>query len=187
MHVMIDVETLSLRPDAALLQIAAVEFAPILGGEIRARFNFNVSVDLFGQKRHTDTDTIDWWRQQTLAGNNVLIRSITGQDAMKLDVALDCLSMWWENAEPVVAVWAHGVAFDIAVLTHAYACEGKPTPWNYRAVRDTRTHYAAREVEVEHRETLSERASEILCEPFRAHDALHDVVMQALQVQSVMG
>src|ERR1044071_2391262 len=61
-HVMVDLEALSLRKDAAIIQVAALVFDP-LTGERGTQFNAFVS----GLEGHVRPDTVAWWMQQPAA------------------------------------------------------------------------------------------------------------------------
>ena len=189
MHVMIDLETLSLRPDAAIIQVAAVEFEPITGGKIKVGVNaFIRSVDVFGQSRHSDPETIDWWRERTAEGSGVFIESATGKSAVKLPMALSLLNEWWqERYNAGTMVWSHGAAFDIPILTHAYLQAGYPSaPWHYRSVRDTRTHYFSTGCMPATKNQLQGKVAAMLGGSFQEHHALYDAVLQCLQLQGTM-
>ena len=188
MHVMIDLETLSLRPDAAIIQVAAVEFEPITGGNIKVDDAFIHSVDVFGQSRHSDPETIDWWRERTAEGSSVFIESATGRSAVTLDAVIPLLNQWWyERANTGTMVWSHGAAFDIPILTHAYMKAGwAGAPWHYRQVRDTRTHYFSTGCVPATKDQLRGKVAAMLGGFFQEHDAFHDAVLQCLQLQGTM-
>ena len=157
-HVMLDLETLSLRSDACIVQIAAVAF-DIETGELGPRFNAYVNEScLVGAKvGHIDVSTVGFWMRQKFAPT--LGASITDEDEQRnLYDALGEFDQWFANlaedtceagASSVVetaeeiSLWSHGAGFDIPILAEAYnrALIGE-VPWHYRAPRDTRTLFA---------------------------------------------
>lgn len=126
--VMIDLETLDLRPSSAILSIGAVRFDIHQPGHIGYRLETHISIQSnmdFG--RTISADTLAWWMQQT--------------DAAKLDAfandarnaALDRVLMKLNTFLAVEdRVWGNGAAFDNAILADAYrSCKIKPT-WSYK-------------------------------------------------------
>jgi hypothetical protein len=183
-HVMLDLETLSTRTDAAIIQIAAIAF-DIETGELGPRFNAYVREDAtIGQAvGHVDLRTVGWWMQQRVAP--AMGKAITDEDgAFSLAEALGAFAEWWEQGTDDVeqtcieALWAHGSTFDIPILQTAFEVrcpevyEGK-VPWHYRAPRDTRTLYVAAGMGEGQR-----RAPD----PDREHDAQYDCEYQIAQV-----
>lgn len=142
-HIMIDLETMSSRNDAALVQIGAYRFDPkgndtqIINDPIvwRARsFFMNVNLnDCIRLGLHIDGDTVEWWM-----GQSELARaSLYSPAPVDLSVALAAFEAWLpENA---THIWSHAT-FDVPIIQHAWqvARHTRP-PWSYRAARDIRT------------------------------------------------
>jgi hypothetical protein len=157
-HVMLDLETLSLRSDACIIQIAAVAF-DIETGELGPRFNAYVNESCLEGATigHVDVSTVGFWMRQQFS--QTLGEAITDEDERRdLYEALCEFNQWFadlaadtceDDAAPVVetyeeiSLWSHGAGFDIPILAAAYARAliGE-VPWHYRAPRDTRTLYA---------------------------------------------
>jgi hypothetical protein len=153
-HVMLDLETLSTRADACIIQIAAIAF-DIETGEFGLRFNAYVNESsMIGERvGHIDPSTVGWWMRQKFAPT--LGEKITSEDdASCLSEALGNFAEWFEQDVCLddtitedVCLWAHGATFDVPILQYAYEVrcpetyEGK-APWHYRAPRDTRTLFA---------------------------------------------
>lgn len=157
-NVMLDLETLSTRSDACIIQIAAIAF-DIETGELGPRFNAYVNESsLVGAKvGHIDVSTVGFWMRQKFGPT--LGAAITSEDdALFLSEALSQFSQWFydltdeegDDTKPAaedVCVWAHGATFDIPILQNAFqercpeVCEAG-VPWHYRAPRDTRTLFA---------------------------------------------
>jgi len=171
MHAMIDIESLSTAQDAAILQIAVVQFEPVFAGKVLVDDAFNIGVKLDGQLgAHVDGNTLGWWLMQgQRARKNIADMQTNGKP---LAEALQLLGSWWRTRRPQM-VWAHGVVFDIGCLSHAYARVGQEAPWSYREVLDTRTLYW---------HTTHERRSYAAT----PHDALSDVIAQAEEVQQAL-
>lgn len=161
MHYMIDLETLGLSVEAPILQIGAVAFDP--QGRLGDTFQRDVYLEDALAYGKVEAGTLRWWMQQETPRQRLL----KGQErAVSLREALSSLRVFLpENLE---GIWSHGAAFDLPVLARAYARLGRPTPWDFHSVRDTRTLLWA---------AGSDR-SEISSQ----HDALEDAKAQALAV-----
>jgi hypothetical protein len=187
-HVMLDLETLSTRSDACIIQIAAIAF-DIETGELGPRFNAYVNEScLVGAKvGHIDVSTVGFWMRQKFGP--ALGAAITDEDERRcLSEALGEFDQWFANlaedtceddAVPVVelsegiSLWSHGAGFDIPILASAYDRAGVgEVPWHYRAPRDTRTLFAVAPGGMP-RPPKDEA---------REHDALYDCEYQIAQV-----
>jgi exodeoxyribonuclease VIII len=136
-HVMLDLETLSTRKNAAIIQIAAIAFDPSTGATLPA--SFNAFVNDLHQDSHVDISTIAWWLQQDQAAR---LGAAIEQQGITLGRALLDFSQWYAALGAVEAIWSHGATFDLPVLCSALASCGYKQPWSYRAERDTRTLFA---------------------------------------------
>ena len=62
---MMDIETLSTRPDAVILTVGACKFDPYTQTETTGDFYLRINVDEQAQLgRHIDENTVAWWGQQ---------------------------------------------------------------------------------------------------------------------------
>jgi exodeoxyribonuclease VIII len=144
MHVMIDLETLSTRMNAAIISIGAVRFDRT---QVYQQHHFYraVTVDSntrFG--RHVSGETLSWWMEQSESARAVF----SDPKAVHLAAALFDLADWLRAAatcnplavapEPVY-VWGNGANFDISILESAYANNSTAVPWVYTDVRCMRT------------------------------------------------
>lgn len=170
-HHMLDLETLSTAPNAAILQIGFARFDP-LGTGVTDTFERTVSLDSCLQVGlKIDGDTFAWWLSQSEAARRSVIT-----DSQPLARVLTDLNVWlgYLNLEiPENVIWSHGAAFDVPILASAYRAYGYKEPWDHRLVRDTRTLFwlvAQRGWEKSKHET--------------AHTALADAVAQVADVQS---
>mgnify|MGYP001599409439 CR=1 FL=1 len=149
-HIMIDLETMSTTPNAAIVQIGAVLFdplgppIPIPNGGLSDYPGYFWNVDLGSCQKvglGIDGDTVRWWLEQPKEAQQALL----DPDPISLATALTALShvVWWPDGSEVgwddCRMWSHGSTFDCVILDQAYRAVGKRTPWHFRNVRDTRT------------------------------------------------
>jgi hypothetical protein len=143
-HVMLDLETLSTRKNAAIVQIAAIAFDPTTGAHLPGyegapSETFNRFVRQQYDGAHIDPATVAWWMQQPTAASLGKKIETTGVDIGR---ALYELGEWYAKQPDVVAVWSHGATFDISIVEFHCAVIGLKIPWHYRHPRDTRTLFA---------------------------------------------
>lgn len=168
-HVMIDIETLGLTPDATILSIGAVEFDET---DIGRTFYFELCPD---QGRYIDPGTALWWAQQSAAFNDGLVK-------YQLDAALHHLSgfldLKYDPEQPMTAgfkgsnIWANSPSFDCSILRNAYDQHGMECPWKFWHELDVRTI----------RRYLPKGLQPIF--QGRKHHALDDALHQARVVQA---
>ena len=64
-HGMIDLETLSTRPDATVLTVGAIRFDPYTNDEPHSLFDLKLDVDeQTALSRDIDKGTVEWWAKQ---------------------------------------------------------------------------------------------------------------------------
>lgn len=175
----IDIETLSIEPDAAIISIGAVLFMP---GRTDPSEHRSWNIDFADALRYgrADGNTIAWWFKQPETA-----RMATLDNPVPLGTALIQLSDWIQTATAALpASWRHcefmanGPAFDFVALRSAYRnILNKPTPWKYWAERDYRTE----------RDTLKRLLACLsldTSEPARidAHNALSDAMHQGTTI-----
>lgn len=123
---MIDLETLSLRPDAFVLQ-AGICVANLDTGHILTPA-YNVWLKSDGQEgRHIDRSTVGWWTSQDPMVANGVFNAQDPEylwDSEKLFQHLTFMMV----AKDVQTVWAGPGMFDLPVLTSLW--QGRK-PWNY--------------------------------------------------------
>ena len=160
--IMIDIETLGVRPGCVVLSIGACEFGPDgLGKGFYASIspesctNWGLSIE---------PSTVLWWMEQSQDARDF----ITKTKHTDLDYALIDLhsAFKWKGKK----VWCNGASFDFPILTAAHNAVGKSVPWEYWACHDYRTikNIVGREVY---------EACKV--EPSVAHNALADAMAQA--------
>ena len=134
-HAALDIETLSLRPNAVILSIGIQFFTfgdtTLLGDPVT--FYPSVSEQL-AQGRHIDPSTVDWWRQQSDVARLVF----DTQRASLVAVQADMVRVL-EAAGHNGGVWGFGSDVDNAKVEDMFRTAGLSCPWHYRANRCGRT------------------------------------------------
>ena len=157
---MLDLETMSLAPNAAVVAIGA---AVIYEGAITDQFYLTVSLKScmeYGLK--SDASTILWWLKQDVEAQKEIFGATT-----ELDTALVLFSRFCATYN-IKGMWGNGVDFDNVILSNAYQAVGMRTPWPYYANRCFRTiknMYPTVQAKIEDTEIK--------------HHALHDARWQA--------
>ena len=162
-HVMVDLETFGMGPNARVLQIGAVRFNPETQ-QIDAEDVFEAKVN--DPDGDTHADTAEWWVNKnpaTLAG------IITSHQKCSMGEALRDFKAWLADSQ-VTHIWSNGANFDNIILRHKFEKHKIGTPWKYYQ-------------EMCHR-TLMKTAINLgfVRDPQAvAHDALDDALQQARQ------
>lgn len=170
MHLMIDLETLSLKPNCAVTQIGYVLFDEMtVTNTFLLRPNAEEQIN---RGRSVSFDTFAWWLKQDQEARESMAKP--GQDLMA-----DCLSTFINDVEMccgwnnVKQVWSNGLLFDVNIMEDLFHMYGIKTPWHYRAPRDVKTLcYMIPGFE--------------MTKPFVAHDAKEDAIAQASSVQRAL-
>lgn len=163
-HVMIDIETFSSRPTAAIRSIGAVAFD--LEGNVEKLIHTGVRVDsCIALGMHVDGDTIDWWLGQPKVNQEALMK-VPQVDIFTALMMLEASALIVPMSDLIL--WCHGLNFDIPVLENAYRCIDRKPWWKYYNTRDTRTLFDVAGYKYQKDE---------------GHDALKDAFKQAAGVQ----
>jgi hypothetical protein len=132
--VMIDLETYSTLPNAAILTLGAVKFnreddcKKIEDMEV-----FYRKIDLDSNtNRHIDENTVEWWKKQSIEAKNEAL----GPGGIKLKKALKEFSNWYGESN---CIWSHGDDFDTVIISDAMRNCNVEIPWKFYETRDTRT------------------------------------------------
>jgi len=136
MDVMINLETMSTEPNAAIVAIGAVEFDADSGQLGR---EFYTAVDLFSCQQagmHVGALTVGWWMRQRQEAREALFL-----EAKDIRQALALFSYWLERSDHVNSqgMWGSGVDFDNVILQQAYTQNGMAARWGHRQNRCYRT------------------------------------------------
>ena len=162
---MIDLETASVAPDAAILSIGAVRFdrresPPKRLEDIDKHYVFYIRVDLNSCKElgmHVDDKTMAWWAEQPVEARYEVLEN---KERVNIKEALLRFKEWFiPHARP----WGNGSSFDITILENAFNKVGIEFPWKFWNVRDLRTLY-----------DIAKLKKRDIPEPVVAHHALHD-------------
>lgn len=142
-QVLIDLETLSTRKDAAIIAIGATKFT--LNAGITDKFYINVSaMDCRNYGLHFSTDTIDWWKKQPKETSD-----LWKVDPQPLRTSLAAFEVFYGGKSK--PTWGNSPRFDMAILESAFdAVGGIALPWSYRDECDFRTLAKIIPVEWEH-------------------------------------
>ncbi len=168
MDVMLDLETLSTRPESVILTIGAVKFDPWsddVDAEHGLYYRVNVDEQL-ALGRHVQEETVQWWGRQPA---EVFEEAMGEHDRVSVETMCADLNRFLVG---VNSIWCQGPAFDIVILENLYRQLVKPTPWQFWQIRDSRTLFG---VHGDPRD--KERKA--------AHNALMDCYYQAIGVQEV--
>jgi hypothetical protein len=168
MDVMLDIETLATSPDSVVLTFGAIKFDPFDNTkEMKDGLYFRVDVDeQISLGRRVDEGTVAWWGSQNEA---VREEALGEHDRVSLDDFTRALNKFIVGAD---RIWAQGPVFDIVILENLYRQIGKPVPWQFWQIRDSRTLLKALGDDREPGAML--------------HNALADCISQAEAVQSAV-
>lgn len=128
--VMLDIETIGVRPTSAIVQIGACYFDRETG-QIGETFTVNIDpMDRHECGFTTDDSTIDWWKDQSKeAREAVFSNGVTYREA------LDKFADFLQRGE---YMWSHAT-FDAPIVCNAFVTLGIKLPIHYRGMRDIRT------------------------------------------------
>jgi hypothetical protein len=164
-HLMVDMETLAVSPNAVVLSLGAVHFDPFgdtFGETIYYKINLD-DQDALG--REIDPNTVEWWGKQDPA---IMEEAFSEHDRIPLAEAVDRFHKFAWGCD---AFWSHGATFDLVILENLYRQHKKPLPWSYWQLRDTRTLF-----DLGFNPNMPKESK---------HDALQDALRQAKGVQNV--
>lgn len=159
---MIDLETLGTRPDAAILSIGACMFDR-KRGVLGRTFYVRCAPDL--SEYSVDYNTFKFWMEQSEPARAALFYC-----AVPLyKAAREFIAFWAVAASEKTRVWALPAAFDIPIMENMLRKELKMSPpWHYSAPRCCRTLFDVFNIKKEDR-----------IKPEVEHDALSDAKAQA--------
>jgi hypothetical protein len=164
-HLMVDMETMDTSPDATVLTLGAVHFNP-WGNGYGDKIYFRISIDdqdALGRK--VDPGTLDWWAQQDPA---IMEEAFSPDDRIPLVEAIDRFHKFAWGCE---CFWSHGATFDLVIIENLYRQLGKPLPWNFWQLRDTRTLF-----DLGYDSDMPKNSK---------HNALEDAIRQSVGVQNI--
>jgi hypothetical protein len=136
LNVMIDMETMSSRNNAAIASLGAVAFDPELqgaphAGDLQPANIFSAHLDLRQQEgRHFDGDTIYWWLQQSQEARVALRPRFNVPPEAPAEV-LRQFTKWYSMVGSGRS-WSFGATFDLVLLVDLYRWVGQKCPISYR-------------------------------------------------------
>ena len=167
MDIMLDLETLSTRPDATILTFGACKFSPYNQEDITQGIYFRINVDeQIAIGSHVDENTIEWWGRQA---DDVREEALGDDNRISLEQFTQELNRFIVGCDNI---WAQGPVFDIVILENLYRQMGLPCPWQFWQIRDSRTLLST------HGDPRDKNKAGL-------HNALEDCVSQAQAVQTV--
>lgn len=172
---MVDLETLSTRPNACIISIGACKFD--FNGSIITD-KFSVNVDPVSCKKlglFLDPKTIDWWSKQSKEA-----RQAWQVDPLPLPEAIEKFHQWWGTEKR--SFWCNGLSFDAPIISSAYVAIGKTEgdkPWVYSDEMDLRTVYKM--VGFDNKKARESSTVGVY------HNALDDAIAQTMQLMELFG
>lgn len=168
MHYMIDIETLSTRPNAHILSVGAVAFDLEKG--IQTVVHYALSGAQGG--RHVDPETVAWWAMQGEEAR----KAAFGEGVVRISLLRLCelFDYFFNYSQSVDGVWSRSPDFDLTILRDAYRQVNCEPQWSFREQRDCRTlEFVAKSLGWVQSRPKSEK---------QAHNAAYDATEQALDV-----
>ena len=143
---MMDLETLSVRPNAVILVIGAIKFnrgetwqeKNITMSDIEKRDFFYTRIIIKSCTNiglHIEASTEKWWKEQS---DDVRHEAIKHTDRVPLRQALVDFKNWFGTC-PRTKIWGNGSSFDCTILGEAYKRCEIDVPWKFWLERDLRT------------------------------------------------
>lgn len=132
---MIDIETLSILPNAVVLTLGAVQFDPFDPVErfyTENYFKFDIDEQL-ELGRDVNEDTVEWWGRQSEETRNEALSDEGRTTFSEYSPVLTKMVVGSKR------IWAQGPVFDMGILENLYRQKKTPIPWQYYNVRDSRT------------------------------------------------
>lgn len=125
-NVMIDLETLGLKPGRIILALGAACF----GTDEPFRFYAQISQTSCAHLGLTaDPNTLAWWSNQTEEAQREALYGTQDITAVLQEFAEFLAEI--EDDKYEVRVWGNAASFDLKILEAAYIACGIPVPWKY--------------------------------------------------------
>jgi exodeoxyribonuclease VIII len=164
-NVMIDLETYSTRPNAAIASIGAVKFE-----DDRIVDTFYCTIDPASCRAaglHFEKSTLEWWSKQSKEARAALLK-----DNVELEEALTNFEAWYGAKS--LPTWGNGAAFDNVIIESAYRALDRKRPWLPWEDRCYRTMKSMVNIPIDKREGTY-------------HNALDDAMTQTKHLQKILG
>lgn len=181
---MIDIETLGLRPGAPIPSIGYCHFD---WNGIKDSGTIAINLEIGNIGKTADISTIKFWlRQPVDAIQKTFFRPEDQQHDWVRALSMLADTVRFNEKEFGEGVWANGPLFDLAHLEFWYDQMSERPPWSHRAPRDCRTFFetASSLTGWDRQEATTRiRASHAT---LTEHDAENDAILQALLVLDAM-
>ncbi|TLX65101.1 3'-5' exoribonuclease [Stutzerimonas nosocomialis] len=177
-HFVLDLETLSTAPNAAIVAIGCVR---VEHGKVVDEFYERVDLESArAQGGQVDTATLQWWLTQPDEARREISGELPGVHITAALAGLRAFMLHGGLTEARPLVWGNGSSFDNVIVRSAFERAGIPEPWRFWNDRDLRTLLALRGLTK--RSVLFEGT-----EHHALHDARHEarLLIQALWPQQV--
>ena len=180
-QVMIDIETLSTRPDAAICAIGAAAFS--FGSDKTGTFYCEVDWQDHANRlnAHIDPNTHRWWNQQKPEARAVLdVKDST----LRICDALKLFSDWVVsirkgNNLKELGIWGNDINFDLTILESAFRATNQATPWQFWESRSVRTLvWMGKQFGIDPKKTLNREGT--------YHNAADDAAFQVKYCRAIM-
>jgi hypothetical protein len=165
-RLMVDIETWSTRPDAAIRSIGA---CVINGDTISEAYYENVTDDSTIAFHH-DPNTVQWWSEQ-----NEDAQKAFKTGARPMPEVMRAFVEFVRRHKPD-EIWANGAQFDIICLEWSMMICRVTVPWKYDTVRDLRTM----------RKLFKGRYEYARDEHSTEHNAFQDAYQQARELVAIL-
>lgn len=142
-HVVLDLETMSTKQDAAIIEIGMIIFNHAYqDGSVNVLEQWSKAISLESAMKYggtTDAGTITWWLDpdRSEARDNWSLSVKASLPSALNEVALMLGN--YSHFDPKPLIWGNGVNFDNAILKSAYERLDVKVPWGYRQDADFRT------------------------------------------------
>lgn len=174
LHLMLDLETLSTRANAVILECGYAVFETNgEGAQQSGRWNLRLEeqIDSVFMLRDISTGTLQWWLNQSKEAQDGAFRGMPKFTIQEFLAAFRH-EIPWHNIQ---AVWCKGLDFDLPMLEDLHKQYGENVPWHYRMPRDMRTLT-----------WLAGISSADHVKPTLAHSAESDCIAQVKTVQMAL-
>jgi hypothetical protein len=134
--IMIDLETLSTRADAAILSvgIAVFDIKTAIVSDVLYKEVAMVTQEEYG---HIDPETVKWWMKRDDAARSAIYQPADPESLYEVLYAVrDFLR---PHNYRTTRVWSNGSSFDLVILRNAFQRHTMKCIWDYWQERDVRT------------------------------------------------
>ncbi len=166
-HIMLDLETWGIMPGCAIRSVGAVVFDPQGEGHGETFYRNVLDRSCWVAGLTVDKSTVAWWENQSKEAQEVF-----ANDPKPIASVVSDFHAFIAKLEQVHP-WCQGSGFDTSIWEAVARAVGRPIPWKFWNLRDTRTAY--------HLAGLDERS---VPRTGIVHNALDDAIHQVKCVQA---